>query len=44
MREDEFLKTIHFNTLDSHVNQSVAIVLAVTGEDKERLEGKSNWN
>ncbi|XP_026685454.1 bifunctional 3'-phosphoadenosine 5'-phosphosulfate synthase-like [Diaphorina citri] len=39
MREDEFLKTIHFNTLDSHVNQSVAIVLAVTGEDKQRLEG-----
>ncbi|KAI5717328.1 hypothetical protein M8J77_003903 [Diaphorina citri] len=39
MREDEFLKTIHFNTLDSNVNQSVAIVLAVTGEDKQRLEG-----
>lgn len=41
MREDEFLKTIHFNTLEKDVNQSVAIVLAVTAEDKERLEGSS---
>lgn len=38
MREDEFLKTIHFNTLTANVNQSVAIVLPVSNEDKQRIQ------
>ncbi|KAL1450809.1 hypothetical protein WDU94_003129 [Cyamophila willieti] len=41
MREDEFLKTIHFNQLEPNVNQSIAIVLPVTSEDKVRIEGSS---
>ncbi|CAH0557297.1 unnamed protein product [Brassicogethes aeneus] len=42
MREDEFLQTIHFNTLVKNgntFNQSVAIVLPITSEDKRRIDG-----
>ena len=40
MREREFLQCQHFNCLldDGVVNQSVPIVLAISSQDKERLE------
>jgi hypothetical protein len=43
MREAEFLQCQHFNCLidESAINQSVPIVLAVTSDDKERLQGDS---
>lgn len=41
MTEDQFLQCIHFNTLADDINQSVTIVLAVSTEDKERLNGVS---
>lgn len=44
MRENEFLEVIHFNTLTKNgvsVNQSVAIVLAISTSDKDRLEGSN---
>ncbi|CAH1991289.1 unnamed protein product [Acanthoscelides obtectus] len=42
MREDEFLQVLHFNTIkkdDDRINQSVAIVLPISTEDKERFAG-----
>ncbi|XP_028394128.1 bifunctional 3'-phosphoadenosine 5'-phosphosulfate synthase 1-like isoform X2 [Dendronephthya gigantea] len=42
MREDEYLQCLHFGVLlkgDEVSNQTVPIVLPVTTEDKERLEG-----
>ncbi|KAH8322853.1 hypothetical protein KR059_008962 [Drosophila kikkawai] len=48
MREDEYLQTLHFNTLQSGMdgsyreNHSVPIVLSATTADKERLEGVSS--
>lgn len=47
MREDEYLQTLHFNTLQSGLdvsyreNHSVPIVLSASGADKERLDGVS---
>ena len=43
MREKELLRCMHFATLldDGVVNQSVAIVLPVSTEDKLRLEGEN---
>lgn len=43
MREREFLQTQHFGCLmdGGVVNQSVPIVLPVSGEDKERLVGEN---
>lgn len=41
MTEDQFLQCIHFNTLADDINQSVTIVLPVSTEDKERLNGVS---
>ena len=43
MREKELLQCMHFATLldDGVVNQSVAIVLPVSTEDKLRLEGEN---
>lgn len=44
MREDEYLQSLHFNTLQSDLdvsyreNQSVPIVLSASTEDKKRLE------
>lgn len=44
MREIEYLQTLHFNALrqadGSVTNMSVPIVLAITKDDKTRLEGK----
>eukprot|EP00276_Gloeochaete_wittrockiana_P003568 CAMPEP_0184658920 /NCGR_PEP_ID=MMETSP0308-20130426/27323_1 /TAXON_ID=38269 /ORGANISM="Gloeochaete witrockiana, Strain SAG 46.84" /LENGTH=486 /DNA_ID=CAMNT_0027098275 /DNA_START=51 /DNA_END=1507 /DNA_ORIENTATION=+ len=44
-REKEFLQTLHFNSYrladGTIVNQSVPIVLAISTEDKQRLEGSS---
>lgn len=46
MRENEYLQTLHFNCIltgdESAVryNQSVPIVLSVTNDDRQRLEGK----
>ncbi|KAM6104824.1 bifunctional 3'-phosphoadenosine 5'-phosphosulfate synthase 2 [Pterocles gutturalis] len=42
MREAEYLQVIHFGTLlnDGVVNLSIPIVLPVSTEDKERLEGQ----
>lgn len=41
MREDQFLQALHFNALvtDELATMPVAIVLPVSTEDKERLEG-----
>jgi len=41
MNEREYLQCQHFNCLldDGVVNQSIPIVLAVTAEDKARVEG-----
>ena len=41
MREREYLQCQHFNCLldDGVVNQSVPIVLPISTEDKERLQG-----
>lgn len=41
MTEDQFLQCIHFNTLADDINQSVTVVLPVSTEDKERLNGVS---
>ncbi|XP_061391691.1 bifunctional 3'-phosphoadenosine 5'-phosphosulfate synthase [Musca vetustissima] len=46
MREDEYLQTLHFNSILSEdgafrENQSVPIVLSVTTENKEKLDGVS---
>lgn len=45
MREDEYLQTIHFNCIrqadGSVTNMSVPIVLAITEDDKAKLEGKN---
>lgn len=45
MREDEYLQTLHFNAIrqpDGAVtNMSVPIVLAITGEDKARIQDKA---
>ena len=46
MREDEYLQCLHFNSVLSEdgafrENQSVPIVLSVSTEDKEKLDGKS---
>ncbi|XP_017842958.1 bifunctional 3'-phosphoadenosine 5'-phosphosulfate synthase isoform X1 [Drosophila busckii] len=47
MREDEYLQTLHFNTLQSGLdasyreNHSVPIVLSASAEDKQRLDGVS---
>lgn len=46
MREDEYLQTLHFNSILSEdgafrENQSVPIVLSVTTEQKEKLDGTS---
>ncbi|XP_039294144.1 bifunctional 3'-phosphoadenosine 5'-phosphosulfate synthase [Nilaparvata lugens] len=41
MNEDQYLRTLHFNSLTEEINQSVPIVLAVSGEDKQRLEGET---
>ncbi|XP_034480436.1 bifunctional 3'-phosphoadenosine 5'-phosphosulfate synthase isoform X2 [Drosophila innubila] len=47
MREDEYLQTLHFNTLQSGLdvsyreNHSVPIVLSASAEDKQRLEDAS---
>ncbi|NXD15291.1 PAPS2 synthase, partial [Nothocercus nigrocapillus] len=45
MREAEYLQVIHFGTLlnDGIINLSVPIVLPVSTEDKERLEGCSEF-
>ncbi|XP_066991783.1 bifunctional 3'-phosphoadenosine 5'-phosphosulfate synthase isoform X2 [Anabrus simplex] len=45
MREDQFLQCLHFDCLleGNGVNQSVPIVLPVSTEDKERLEGLSSF-
>lgn len=47
MREDEFLQTIHFNCIQSteqrqRFNQSVPIVLSVSEEERNRLDGVSS--
>ncbi|XP_054743416.1 bifunctional 3'-phosphoadenosine 5'-phosphosulfate synthase [Anastrepha obliqua] len=47
MREDTFLQTIHFNSIvtdddDERQNQSVPIVLSVTTELKNKLDGVSS--
>ncbi|EDW49837.1 GM19669 [Drosophila sechellia] len=48
MREDEYLQTLHFNTLQSGMdgsyreNHSVPIVLSATQADKDRLDGCSS--
>lgn len=41
MTEDQFLQALHFNSLADDVNLSIAIVLPVTTEDKDRLFGCS---
>lgn len=44
MRESQYLQAQHFNCLledGTSINQSVPVVLAVTTEDKERLESSS---
>lgn len=46
MREDEYLQSLHFNSLrlknGSIVNMSLPIVLAIDDEDKERIGGSSD--
>jgi len=48
MREDEYLQTLHFNTLQSGMdgsyreNHSVPIVLSASQADKDRLDGSSS--
>ncbi|KAL1131509.1 hypothetical protein AAG570_011126 [Ranatra chinensis] len=44
MNEDQLLKVLHFNCLEENVNQSLAIVLPVSTEDKERLDGLSAFS
>ena len=41
MREEQYLQALHFNTLvgDTLVTMPLAIVLPVSGQDKERLTG-----
>jgi len=41
MNEDQFLQTMHFTTLGDDMSQSVAIVLPLSTEDKERLSDVS---
>ncbi|KRT83118.1 hypothetical protein AMK59_3817 [Oryctes borbonicus] len=44
MREEEFLQSQHFNCIIKNgniINQSVPIVLSVTNQDKQRLDGNS---
>ncbi|KAG4070198.1 hypothetical protein HA402_003888 [Bradysia odoriphaga] len=45
MRENEYLQTLHFNCISyddkTSFNQSVPIVLSLTGDDKKRLDGTS---
>lgn len=46
MRENEYLQALHFNTILSddgafRDNQSVPIVLSVSAEAKEKLEGNA---
>ncbi|CAG5076098.1 Similar to Papss1: Bifunctional 3'-phosphoadenosine 5'-phosphosulfate synthase 1 (Mus musculus) [Cotesia congregata] len=46
MREDQYLQTQHFRflvdpNLDQEVNQSIPIVLAITDQDKLKIEGHS---
>ncbi|XP_044743649.1 bifunctional 3'-phosphoadenosine 5'-phosphosulfate synthase isoform X2 [Chrysoperla carnea] len=44
MREDIYLQTLHFNTITYNgttTNQSIPIVLAISSQDKERLEDTS---
>jgi len=40
MREKDFLRTLHFNSLDEHTNQSVPIVLPANDEEKQMIETK----
>lgn len=40
MRESEFLRSLHFNCLDAHTNQSVPIVLPCNDEEKAAIAGK----
>ncbi|KAK6641823.1 hypothetical protein RUM44_013541 [Polyplax serrata] len=43
MREDQYLQTLHFNSMvvdGKQVNQSIPIVLPVNDADKERISGK----
>lgn len=45
MREEIYLETIHFNTINCNgttTNQSIPIVLAINSQDKERLEDQSS--
>lgn len=45
MREEQYLQSLHFNFLsenEKEVNQSIPIVLPVSGNDKIRLENKSS--
>ena len=47
MREEELLRSLHFSCLstgEESVNHSVPIVLAVSREDKERLEDASAFS
>ncbi|KAJ8977545.1 hypothetical protein NQ317_012924 [Molorchus minor] len=42
MREDEYLQVTHFNTIEKggqRISQSIPIVLAISTNDKERIEG-----
>ena len=46
MREKEFLQVLHFNSISdgaSVSNQSIPIVLAVSSDDKKRLEGVKSF-
>ncbi|XP_050517437.1 bifunctional 3'-phosphoadenosine 5'-phosphosulfate synthase-like isoform X1 [Diabrotica virgifera virgifera] len=41
MKEDEFLQVLHFNTIELNgdkISQSIPIVLAISSEDKNRLQ------
>ena len=44
MRETEYLQCLHFGLLVDETlhNQSIPIVLAITDEDKKRIEGHQN--
>ncbi|XP_054265138.1 bifunctional 3'-phosphoadenosine 5'-phosphosulfate synthase 2 isoform X2 [Macrosteles quadrilineatus] len=41
MTEDQYLQSLHFNTLGDEMSQSIAIVLPLSTEDMERLSGVS---
>ena len=45
MREDEYLQTLHFNSIKKQgtiYNQSIPIVLSCTGEQRQELLGQQN--